>query len=507
MTDLLHIARLVRAHPPRVTVIGDAILDRWMHGGVTRLSREGPVPVVEVADRADRPGGAANTAANLAALGASVRLLSVVGDDADGRVLLRLLQDAGVDTAHVAVVPGGVTATKTRIVGSDQILVRADVAAANDTVPDADVAAWREAVAAMPAEESLLVCDYAGGLLTPDLAHRVGIDRSRARVIVDAHDLAAWRGLHPAVVTPNADEAARLLGAPLQAPEGRPQAVARRSAELLMASGAHAAVVTLDRDGSVVVERGAGVTHTTASRPVPEVQATGAGDAYAAALAVALGVGCELPAAADFAQAAALVVVERTGTAVCRLDDLERSARPPRAASLLSAAQLSDVLREAAAARTTVFVNGCFDLLHAGHAAHLEQARALGDLLVVGLNDDASTRRLKGPGRPVNPVADRARVVAALGCVDFVVVFGEDSPLRLLDAIRPDIYAKGGDYADERLPEMELVERNGGTVRILDFFADHSTASLVERIAHTSRRARERIPAHVKPRARSHGDA
>jgi rfaE bifunctional protein nucleotidyltransferase chain/domain len=236
--------------------------------------------------------------------------------------------------------------------------------------------------------------------------------------------------------------------------------------------------VTLDRDGTVV--HGEGAPTRTLAKPAPDANANGAGDTFAAALTLAFAAGLDIHRAARFGQLAADVVVRTAGTGVCTAADL--------LASLTDGARMLDehgliaaLATERAAGKRIVFTNGCFDVLHRGHTTYLKQARALGDLLVVAVNDDDSTRRLKGPGRPLNPAADRAGLLAELSCVDYVTVFSADTPVSLLETIEPDIYAKGGDYLPEMLVETPVVEAHGGEVRILDWVSTHSTSKLIER--------------------------
>ncbi|MDX2376729.1 D-glycero-beta-D-manno-heptose 1-phosphate adenylyltransferase [Microbacterium sp. LRZ72] len=477
--DLRGILHLLRERPPRVVVAGDAILDRWLRGDVRRLSREAPVPVVDAAEPEECAGGAANTAVNLAALGASVRLIAAVGDDSDGERLLALLRRAGVDTSGVLVRPGA-TASKTRVVGDGQIVVRVD-SGSGEELSARDRGRVREALTGVAGDETLLVCDYGAGLLDDSAVAALADAPRPAQLLVDAHDLGRWRPARPDVVTPNSGETSALLGRHLPQGAVRVAAVTDAAPHVLAASGAAAAVVTLDRDGTVVIDA-AGRVHRTHAHPVPEHQATGAGDTFAAALAVATALGAELPRAAAFAQRAADVVVARPGTAVCTLDALEAAITGTGAPRAVGLEALRAALAEQSG-RTVVFTNGCFDVLHLGHTTHLQQAKALGDVLVVALNDDDSVRRLKGPGRPINPLEDRARVLEALGCVDHVVVFSEDSPSRLLAELRPQIYAKGGDYTAEMLEETPVVRSYCGEVRILDFIPAHSTTEVVNRIA------------------------
>ncbi|MFJ8686396.1 D-glycero-beta-D-manno-heptose 1-phosphate adenylyltransferase [Micromonospora wenchangensis] len=259
-----------------------------------------------------------------------------------------------------------------------------------------------------------------------------------------------------------------------------------RLAELRAHTGADVVAVTLDTEGAVVggVD---GTPRRSHSTPVPASHAVGAGDAYLAAMTLALAAEASLPTAAQLAQLAATITVSDTGTCVCRREDLldalggapDGTAHP----TLVGTGELDAIVADhRRAGRSVVFTNGCFDVLHPGHVRYLEQARALGDLLVVAVNSDSSVRRLKGPDRPVNPVEDRIALLAALSCVDHVVVFEEDSPVDLIEAVRPDVYVKGGDYPPEMVPEAPLVRRLGGQVRTLGYVPDRSTSAIIDRI-------------------------
>ncbi|MFD1860905.1 bifunctional heptose 7-phosphate kinase/heptose 1-phosphate adenyltransferase [Aeromicrobium camelliae] len=449
-----------------VTVVGDVILDGWWSGTSERLCREAPAPVVDLERRDYAPGGAANTAMNLAALGARVRMVGLVGADFAGRELRRLLDEAGVDVSGLVEHPDGVTTTKYRIISGDQVILRLDDAASSwpedaverlaATVPDAlaDAAA-------------VVVCDYGSGLLTGAVCDALAQRREGILTVVDAHDPRPWRVLEPDLVTPNAGEVARVLDLTFEPGADRAAVVEEHAAKVLEATGATAAVVTLDRDGTILL--GGDAVHRTWAQPQTEKQASGAGDTFVAALTVGRAAGLPLTTSADLGQAAADVVVRHAGTSVCTTMDLARHLGSFADTALDHDELIRRVAAERAAGRRIVLTNGCFDMLLRGHTRYLNQAKQLGDVLVVAVNSDESARRLKGPGHPRNSVADRAAVLAALSCVDYVTTFDTDTVVPLIEALRPDVYAKGGDYTPQMLEETPAVLAAGGQVRILDY--------------------------------------
>ena len=474
----------------KVLVVGDAILDSYLDGESRRLCREAPVPIVSLSGRRDAAGGAANAAANARHLGAGVRLIAVVGDDAEGARLRGVLDREGIDTSSLLVARGRQTLAKTRVLGSGQMVVRFDQgtgAPLDPTTEDAVVAAlvrhYREC-------DAVIVSDYAYGMLTPRIVEVfAALQAAAPRVLaVDARDLLAYRGLGATAIKPNREEALRLLGPqPLGAPADRAEAIMRHGERLLELTGSQIAAVTLDVDGALVLERGR-APYRTYAKPARNVRAAGAGDTFVAAFTLALAAGGHTPAAAELASAAAAIVVGKDGTSVCEgrelsehfgaagkcLDDLDRLA--------------ARVAYHRQQGRRIIFTNGCFDILHRGHITYLNKAKSLGDLLIVGINSDGSVRRLKGDGRPINTLEDRVQVLAALSCIDHIVPFDADTPAAVIEAIRPDVFVKGGDYTRESLPEATLVEGLGGVIQLLPLVEDRSTTGIIERVRAASTR-------------------
>ncbi|MDQ4081650.1 MAG: D-glycero-beta-D-manno-heptose 1-phosphate adenylyltransferase [Actinomycetota bacterium] len=468
-----------------VAVVGDAMLDRYVEGETARLSAEAPVPVVSLVARRELPGGAANTAANLRALGARVSVVSLLGDDEDGAALVRALAERGVVTEGLVSEPGRRTLVKSRVVASGQMVLRLDEGSTRRARPDVEDALVARLGEAFAASDALVVSDYGYGVLTDRLiAALAGLQAESPRVlVVDSKNLAAYRAAGVTAVKPNYAQALALLGSLAGDDDAarRTETIAASGERILDVTGAEVVAVTLDSEGALVLERGR-PAYRTYARPNPDSRAMGAGDTFAAALALALAAGAHTPAAAEIASAAAAIVVAKQGTAACAADELLESVLG-ESKYVTERARLESVLRlHREQGRRIVFTNGCFDILHRGHITYLSRAKALGDVLVVGLNSDASVGRLKGPGRPINTLEDRAQVLAALSAVDHIVPFDEDTPVELVKAVRPDVFAKGGDYTRAMLPEAPVVEAHGGTVHLLQYVEDRSTTGIIERI-------------------------
>jgi D-beta-D-heptose 7-phosphate kinase / D-beta-D-heptose 1-phosphate adenosyltransferase len=487
----------------RVVVIGEAMLDGYLHGSAARLSREAPVPIVELDGRDDAPGGAANTAVNVAAMGADVTLLSVIGRDEDGERLRAALRTNGVDDRGLLEADGRATLAKQRLIASDQILVRFDSGATDPLEATVEDQLIERLEGEAATADAILVSDYDYGVVGPRVIAALSEMRRRSpatAVVVDARDLTRHRSLEPTAVKPNYGEACRLLGEREQG-DARVRAaqIGRNGDRLLDLTGAQIAAVTVDTDGAFVFERGQ-PPYRTYARPQSHSRCAGAGDTFVSALALALAAGAGTPAAAELASAAAAIVVEKTGTATCSAAELRSSLTTGEKRVEAGEPLETRIGMERARGRRIVFTNGCFDIIHRGHVTYLNRAKALGDVLVVGVNSDASVRRLKGADRPINPLDDRIGVLEAMSCVDVVVPFEEDTPLQLIGRIRPDVFTKGGDYTRDRLPEADAVEAAGGDVRILPFVEDRSTTRLIDRVRATAGRPSSASRTRPRPR-------
>jgi D-beta-D-heptose 7-phosphate kinase/D-beta-D-heptose 1-phosphate adenosyltransferase len=474
-----------------VLVVGDVVLDDWRFTRPRRLYRETATPVLALLGQQDAAGAAGNTAVNLAVLGARPVLVAALGDDDAGTRVRACLRRAGVVDATVTL-PAGHTPVKRRLVAADRILSCEEEWVVDPDAPTrggTGITAMLEEIMVEDLPADLVICDYGLGSLDRRVHGWLAGNRDRfATVSVDAHDPGRWSDVAPTVITPSFSEAAPLLPRSPVAhlPADPAGTIVEGAAELLRRTGAGIAAVTLDSAGALVVTR-AGQRYRTRARPASDTNTIGAGDAYLAALALALAVGEDIPVAAELAQLAAGETLNAVGTCVCSRTALLAAATEnnaaPGGARQVDAAQLTELVRDRRQqGMRIVFTNGCFDVLHSGHVGYLAQARELGDLLIVAVNSDASVRRLKGPQRPVNSVADRVAVLAALRSVDLVVVFEEDSPAALIEAVRPDVYVKGGDYPPDLVPEAPLVRRLGGEALTLGYVPDRSTSAIIQRI-------------------------
>lgn len=453
-----------------LTVVGDALLDRDVEGSVERLSPEGPVPVLDETERAVRPGGAALAAVLAAGEGRPVTLVTALARDESGAELRELLGLAGVEVVDLGL--EGRTPEKIRLRCDGTVLLRLDRGGGE---AGRVVASGAEAAAALAGAGAVLVSDYGRGLAgLPALRRLLAAVAPEKPLVWDPHPRGARPVSRARLVTPNDGEAARL--APSVEGEGR-QAVVARARALLSAWAAEAAAVTLGARGALLVAAGSTPVLVPASAERGG-DPCGAGDRFSSAVAGLLADGGLLDEAVHGAVRAASSFVAAGGAGA-----VGRPAAPTPAENGAGTADAEELVgRVRAEGGTVVMTGGCFDLLHAGHVRMLEAARRLGDCLVVCLNSDESVRRLKGGGRPVVGEEDRAAVLRALACVDAVVVFDEDTPAAVLERFRPDVFAKGGDYALETLPEASVVARWGGEAIVLPYEEGRSTTRLLEEV-------------------------
>lgn len=465
----------------RILVVGDVMLDRYWEGATRRISPEAPVPVVRISETGDRPGGAANVAVNLAALGLPVTLLGWVGEDEAGAILAERLRDAGVDARLIAA--GRCTIVKLRVMSLRQQVIRLDF---EHDEPPLDADALARAFDEVAAGHELVVfSDYGKGTLA-DVSGLIA--RCRALgipAIVDpkGRDFSRYCGAH--VVTPNESEFFEIVGQPADEAD-----FAARAEALRDAAGIHALLVTRGPRGMSLFERGCGVRDFPA-QTLDVYDVTGAGDTAIATLAAGLAAHVPMVDCVRLANRAAGIVVGRRGSASITRADLFEDADP-----LSGLASEDHVLHEIAQARRRgekiVMTNGCFDILHPGHIEYLRGAKSLGHRLLVAVNSDASVARLKGRGRPVNPLASRMAMLASLRAVDWVIPFDgsvdaggrrHDTPLDLIRRVRPDVLVKGGDYRMDEIVGAADVLAWGGEVRILPLVAGQSTTGVIARIA------------------------
>ena len=462
-----------RAH---VLVVGDLMLDRYWHGASSRISPEAPVPVVNVEQTEDRPGGAGNVALNMAALGCRVSLVSVVGDDEAGQILYERLRVAKIHT-NLQISSTKPTITKLRVVSRNQQLLRMDFEEKFDERDSSEFVSKVQSL--IERTNALVLSDYAKGSL-PDCQALIRIARDAGvPVLVDpkGKDFTRYRGA--TLLTPNFHEFESVVGKC-----ANEQEVVDKGEALMQELDLQALLVTRGEQGMTLLRHHQPELHLPArAREVFDV--TGAGDTVIATLAAVLSAGQTLPEATAMANLAAGIVVGKMGTATVSAPELRRAVIAEQGAErgVVTEDQLLMALEDArASGEKIVFTNGCFDIIHAGHVGYLEEARKQGDRLVLAVNSDDSIRRLKGSGRPINPLDRRMAVLAGLESVDWVVSFEEDTPERLLRRVKPDVLVKGGDYSEDQVVGNQIVKSYNGSVKVLSFYDNCSTTSIVNKI-------------------------
>ena len=460
----------------RILVVGDLMLDHYWHGSSKRISPEAPVPVVQFSHDEYRPGGAGNVALNMAALGSQVNITGLIGDDQNGQLLQKLLEAQHVDCTLQSC-SGYQTLTKLRVIAQHQQMLRLDFE--DDFSPLPKQALQQTLQQQLAQSDCLVLSDYNKGTLS-DAATLIKWARTQQKpIIVDpkGQDFDRYRGA--SLLTPNRSEFEAIVG-----PCPDEENFIQKGQELQQTLDLEALLITRGEEGMTLLQANAPAFHLpTQAREVFDV--TGAGDTVIATLACALAAGLALPQAVQLANSAAGIVVRKLGTATVTpmelAQALKQQSMPER--GVLNREQLRQHLHLARQrGERVIMTNGCFDILHAGHVHYLQQARKLGHRLAVAVNSDASVSRLKGPNRPMNALAERMAVLAALECVDWVVAFDEDTPESLYCHLLPDVIVKGGDYQADQVAGGACVQAAGGRVEILDFLPGHSTSQLIDKV-------------------------
>ncbi len=465
----------------KVLVVGDVMLDRYWHGDSGRISPEAPVPVVKINQLEDKAGGAANVAKNIAHLDGKVSLLGIVGDDEYGKTLQALLVNENIGS-HLVIQPDHPTIAKMRIISRHQQVVRLDLE--DNFTRDHSQQLLERLKDVVNEHDFVLFSDYNKGSLTL-IREMIAVAKKAGKtVLVDpkSHDLSLYAGAD--FITPNFSEYKAAGGK-----TGSELIIADSARQIIKTSKIANMLLTRSEQGMSLIS--ATEKHDFPAQVLEVSDVTGAGDTVIATLAVMLAAGMTPKDAVEVANLAAGIVVGKLGAATVSPEELARKLSQ----YLVDTgehyqAPFDDVLQHIEFAKQNgekiVFTNGCFDILHAGHVRYLAQAKAKGDRLVVGLNNDESISRLKGAQRPINPLQERAMVLSALVCVDWVIPFGcienNDTPAKLIEQVKPDILIKGGDYTIDQIAGAEFVLKNGGKVEVLEFLNGCSTSNVIKRI-------------------------
>lgn len=458
----------------RIIVIGDVMLDRYWSGQATRISPEAPVPVVRVKTIEDRIGGAGNVALNIARLGGKVTLLGVIGPDAEGETVRHLLEAENVICDFV-VAPSARSICKLRIMAQHQQLIRVDF---EEAPLDFDhVALQARLVNHLSGHDAVVFSDYGKGTLAHVADYISAAKQAGLQVLIDPKGTDYRRYAHADVITPNLAEFQAVVG-----DCATEQQLLEKGRDLLQQQQIQTLLLTRGEAGMTLIQPQQ--THSLPAQAKDVFDVTGAGDTVIAVMALGVALGMPLPEAMYLANLAAGIVVGKLGTSTVSMQELTRAMHGDRDSSygIVSEDELVKLIAGAKAHdEKVIMTNGCFDLLHAGHVTYLEQAKALGDRLIVAVNSDASVKQLKGESRPINKLQQRMTVLAALACVDWVVAFEEETPERLYCKTLPDVIVKGGDYLPEQVAGGDCVIKAGGVVKILQFVEGQSTTTMINK--------------------------
>lgn len=457
-----------------IIVMGDVMLDRYWSGQAGRISPEAPVPVVRVKNIEDRIGGAGNVALNIAKLGGQVTLLGVIGDDAEGEILQKLLEKEGV-TCDFVVEPNIRSICKLRVMAQHQQLIRLDFE--ETPLPVNNEALLKRLTRYLPKSDAVVFSDYGKGTLTHVSEYITQARQAGVKVLVDPKGVDYERYAQADVITPNLSELQAVVGVC-----GDENSLIERGRSLLKRYQLETLLLTRGEAGMTLIQDAH--VHSLPAQAKDVFDVTGAGDTVIAVMALGVAIGKTLHDAMYLANLAGGIVVGKLGTSTVSMLELMRAMHGERDSQygIVSEDELAQIIARAKAnGERIIMTNGCFDLLHAGHVTYLEQARALGDRLIVAVNSDASVRQLKGDTRPINGLQERMMVLAALACVDWVVSFEEETPERLYCKLLPDVIVKGGDYRPEQVAGGDCVIKAGGEVKILQFVDGQSTTAMIKK--------------------------
>lgn len=463
---------------PNILVIGDLMIDHYLWGDAERISPEAPVQVVDIANETSVLGGAGNVINNLITLGATVNVASVVGDDEIAKELTIMLKSIGVKTEGLITQSGRKTSKKSRVIAAHQQILRYD----NESKETISAASVQRIVTAIEKDlfvtDMIILSDYGKGVISEELAQAVigFANRKNIKVLVDPKgtDYSKYRGAH--MLTPNKKEASEATGIKIVDDVSLEKALISLKEQCAL----ERSMITLSDEGIAIYD-GEVKRFPTVAQEVFDV--TGAGDTVIASIAFALSAGLSIEETARFANLAAGVVVGKIGSATVTLDEIEiyesKLHQGSSDAHIKTFEEIDRIVKRAKEhGQRVVFTNGCFDILHVGHVKYLQEAKSFGDILIVGLNSDASVRELKGPTRPVNTEDDRAYILAALDAVDYVVKFSDDTPHDLIKMITPDVLVKGGDYEGKTVVGTEFSK----VLKLVDFVDGKSTTKTIEKI-------------------------
>jgi D-beta-D-heptose 7-phosphate kinase / D-beta-D-heptose 1-phosphate adenosyltransferase len=468
-----------------VLVIGDAILDVYVRGKSNRLTPEAPVPVVDVTQTDTVLGGAANTVCNLRTLGARVSFCTVVGEDNGGEQIKTLLKEIQAEDDGVISETGRDSQVKTRILSSNHIVTRYDVGTRTKITGATEEAIIEYLKRSFETFDCIVISDYDKGLITENILMTI-VDlnlRYQKQIAIDSKRLSFFQALRASFAKPNYEEAISLIDLPF-AERNRKDQILQNMSLLREKINADIIAVTMDEHGSIF-SCADGTTYVHPAIKVDHPYVSGAGDTFQSAAFLAMLFTKQIDYVQTIATTAASIAIRKETTSSCTLEELLTFF--PSETKILSS---HDNVREQIEhyrrlGKRIVFTNGCFDILHSGHVTYLQCAKDLGDVLIVGINTDESIKRIKGNDRPINSLNDRMQVIAGLHAVDHVIAFGskdDDTPVELIDIIKPDVFVKGGDYSLQMLPEAKTIKANGGEIVFIPYIPDHSTTQIINKI-------------------------